>query len=99
LRIEKFAPGEIIEPFKWHNQPKSGGPPVIRTDAMVGKYATLRPMTALSYRSPLIQMAMSGEHNGVKVDPVSLRRLIAGCDLSSPKERGDIFARNASRGR
>jgi hypothetical protein len=84
LRIEAFAPGEIIEPFKWHNQPKSGGPPVIRTDAMVGKYATLRPMTALSYRSPLIQLAMSGEHNGVKVDPVSLRRLIAWVDAMGP---------------
>jgi hypothetical protein len=84
LRIEAFAPEEIIEPFKWHNQPTSGGLPVIRMDALVGKYAALQPMTALSYRSPLIQMARSGEHYGVKVDDVSLRRLIAWVDAMGP---------------
>ena len=84
LRIEAFAPEEVMEPFKWHNQPKSGGLSVIRTNALVGKYATLRPMTALSYRSPLVQMAMSGEHHGAKVDDASLRRLIAWVDAMGP---------------
>ena len=41
-------------------------------------------MTALSYRSPLIQLAMSGEHYDVEVDPVSLRRLIAWVDAMGP---------------
>jgi hypothetical protein len=84
LRVEAFAPGEIIKPFKWHNQPRSSGSPVIRTETLVGKYETLRPMTTLSYRSPLIRMAISGEHYGVKVDHVSLRRLIAWVDAMGP---------------
>ena len=41
-------------------------------------------MTALSYRSPLIKMVMSGKHYDVKVDPVSLRRLIAWVDAMGP---------------
>ena len=47
-------------------------------------YATFRPMTYLSYRSKLIHNAMSGEHHGVKVDPLSLRRLIAWVDACCP---------------
>jgi hypothetical protein len=84
LRIEAFASEEIIQPFKWHNQPKGSGSPVIREEALIGKYATLPPMTALSYRSPLVRMAMSGEHYGVKVDDRSLRRLIAWVDTMGP---------------
>ena len=47
-------------------------------------YATFRPMTYLSYRSKLIDNAMSGKHNGVKVDPESLHRLIAWVDACCP---------------
>ena len=50
----------------------------------VNKYATLRPMTALSYRSPLIELAMSGKHHDVTIDPESLRRLIAWVDTTAP---------------
>jgi hypothetical protein len=46
--------------------------------------ATLKPMTHLSYVSTLIHHAMSGEHNKVKVDPLSLRRLIAWVDANGP---------------
>ncbi|HUT91492.1 MAG TPA: LamG-like jellyroll fold domain-containing protein [Thermoguttaceae bacterium] len=47
-------------------------------------YRTPPPMTSLSYKSKLIEIASSGEHNDVKVDPVSLRRLIAWVDTMCP---------------
>jgi len=47
-------------------------------------YATFRPMQYLSYTSRLIEIAMSGEHEGVKVDPLSLRKLIAWVDTNCP---------------
>ncbi|MGB2820302.1 MAG: hypothetical protein WBF17_04935, partial [Phycisphaerae bacterium] len=47
-------------------------------------YATIRPMQFLSCRSRLIQRAMGGKHHGVKVDPASLRRLIAWVDACCP---------------
>jgi hypothetical protein len=47
-------------------------------------YATPKPMTALSYRSELIEIASSGKHHDVVVDPVSLRRLIAWVDTMCP---------------
>jgi len=47
-------------------------------------YATFRPMTYLSYKSRLIENAMSGKHNDVKVDPESLHRLIAWVDACCP---------------
>ena len=84
LRIESFSPEELLQAFKWHNQPSGRGAPAIRTEALIGKYATLPPLTALSYRSPLVEMAMSGEHYDVKVDPVSLRRLVAWVDAMGP---------------
>jgi len=46
--------------------------------------ATLKPMTHLSYVSKLIHNAMSGKHNKVKVDALSLRRLIAWVDANGP---------------
>jgi hypothetical protein len=46
--------------------------------------ATLRPMQFLSVRSKLIDIAMSGQHHDVKVDPVNLRRLIAWVDACAP---------------
>ncbi|NUQ64664.1 MAG: hypothetical protein HUU20_19555, partial [Pirellulales bacterium] len=42
--------------------------------------ATLRPMQYLSSTSRLIELASSGRHYDVKVDPVSLHRLIAWVD-------------------
>ena len=49
-----------------------------------GTYSTIRPMTYLSYRSKLIERAMSGKHHDVKADAVSLRRLIAWVDACCP---------------
>ena len=46
--------------------------------------ATFRPMRYLSCTSRLIQNASSGDHHGVKVDPHSLRRLIAWVDTNCP---------------
>jgi hypothetical protein len=51
-------------------------------------YQTPEPMTYLSYRSKLIEQASSGKHHDVKVDPISLRRLIAWVDTMCPY-RGD----------
>jgi len=45
-------------------------------------------MTALSYKSKLIDIASSGEHHGVKVDEFSRRKLIAWVDTMCPL-RGD----------
>jgi hypothetical protein len=47
-------------------------------------YTTPEPMTRLSYRSQLIDIAASGKHHGVKVDPVSLQRLIVWVDAMCP---------------
>jgi hypothetical protein len=47
-------------------------------------YATLRPMRFLSYKSRLVEMATSGDHYGVKVDPPALQRLIAWIDANCP---------------
>jgi hypothetical protein len=47
-------------------------------------YTTPEPMTRLSYRSPLIDLASSGKHYGVKVDEVSLQRLIGWIDAMCP---------------
>jgi hypothetical protein len=47
-------------------------------------YVTPKPMTALSYRSKLIEIAASGKHHEVEVDPVSLQRLIVWVDAMCP---------------
>jgi len=51
-------------------------------------YKTTKPMTRLSYRSRLIQRVSSGKHHDVKIDAVSLRKLIAWVDTMCPY-RGD----------
>jgi hypothetical protein len=51
-------------------------------------YVTPAPMTKLSYKSRLVEIASSGEHHDVKVDEVSRRRLIAWVDAMCPY-RGD----------
>jgi hypothetical protein len=47
-------------------------------------YVTPKPMTYLSYKSPLVERAASGKHHDVKVDPISLQRLIAWIDAMCP---------------
>jgi hypothetical protein len=47
-------------------------------------YRTPKPMTSLSYRSRLIEIASSGEHHDVRIDPVSLQRLILWVDAMCP---------------
>ncbi len=47
-------------------------------------YVTLRPMQHLSYTSELIDIAMSGKGHDIKVDPLSLRKLIAWVDTNCP---------------
>jgi hypothetical protein len=46
--------------------------------------ATLRPLTTLSYTSRLIDLAASGRHYDVRVDPLSLHRLAAWVDANCP---------------
>jgi hypothetical protein len=47
-------------------------------------YQTIRPMTYLSYKSRLVEIASSGKHNDVKADPLSLQKLIAWVDACCP---------------
>ncbi len=47
-------------------------------------YRTTEPMTRLSYRSKLVELASGGKHHGVKVDPYSLLRLILWVDTMCP---------------
>ncbi|HRY70873.1 MAG TPA: hypothetical protein P5159_21555 [Phycisphaerae bacterium] len=47
-------------------------------------YKTPAPMTGLSYKSRLIDYASSGKHHNVRVDPISLQRLIAWVDAMCP---------------
>jgi len=51
-------------------------------------YVTPEPMTKLSYKSRLIDIAASGKHHDVKVDELSRRQLIAWVDAMCPY-RGD----------
>jgi hypothetical protein len=76
--VEAFAAEDQLRPIKYHNIPP------VRVDALVRKYATIPPLIALSYRSPLVERARSGKHHGVQVDPVSLQRLIAWVDAFGP---------------
>ena len=47
-------------------------------------YRTTEPMTRLSYRSKLVELASGGKHHGVKADPYSLLRLILWVDTMCP---------------
>jgi len=47
-------------------------------------YVTPKPMTALSYTSPLIKKASSGKHHNVKMDDTSLLKLILWVDTMCP---------------
>jgi len=77
----------LVGPAGWGN-PARPGPGygiagAIPVEAR-GTYRTLKPRTCLSYKSKLIEIASSGKHNKVKVDPLSLRRLIAWVDACCP---------------
>jgi len=52
-------------------------------------------MTHLSHQSRLIELASSGEHYDVQVDPLNLRKLIAWIDTMCPY-RGDTEVRQIS---
>ena len=47
-------------------------------------YVTPKPMTSLSYKSPLIELVSSGKHHGVKVNDISRQRLIVWVDSMCP---------------
>lgn len=47
-------------------------------------YVTPKPMTSMSYNSKLIEIASSGKHHNVKVDPISLQRLTVWIDAMCP---------------
>lgn len=47
-------------------------------------YVTSEPMSALSYRSKLIELVSSGKHHDVKVDEISRLRLITWVDAMCP---------------
>ncbi len=47
-------------------------------------YKTPKPMTCLSYKSRLIEIASSGKHHGVKVDALNIQRLVAWVDAMCP---------------
>ncbi|MDR2849610.1 MAG: hypothetical protein LBW77_03595 [Verrucomicrobiota bacterium] len=47
-------------------------------------YATVPPMTKLSYKSRLVERLASGTHHGVKADPDSLLRVIHWVDAMCP---------------
>jgi hypothetical protein len=51
-------------------------------------YVTPEPMTRLSYKSRLVEIASGGKHHDVKVDELSRRKLIAWVDTMCPY-RGD----------
>jgi len=52
--------------------------------AAIDNLKTLPPKAAFSHRSKIVKNAMSGKHHKVKVDPASLRRLIAWVDCNGP---------------
>ncbi len=54
------------------------------TDGPSTIHRTLRPLRYLSARSPLIELALRGEHHGVKLEAEELLRLIAWVDANCP---------------
>ena len=47
-------------------------------------YQTPKPMTKLSYKSRLVELAANGKHHDVRVDDLSLQRLICWVDTMCP---------------
>lgn len=84
----------LVGPAGWGN-PVGGGRPgygiagAIPVESSYGQndpgaLTTLRPMQYLAYKSRLIELAASGKHYDVRVDPLSLHRLIAWVDACCP---------------
>ncbi|MBM4092360.1 MAG: hypothetical protein FJ276_23490 [Planctomycetes bacterium] len=84
----------LVGPAGWGN-PVSGGQPgygiagAIPVESAYDQndpraLTTLRPLQYLAGNSRLIDLAMSGKHYDVQVDPVSLHRLIAWVDACCP---------------
>jgi hypothetical protein len=83
----------LVGPAGWGN-PIKGGPGygiagAIPVESRYGPndpqgLATLRPLQYLAGKSRLIELAAGGAHHGVKVDPLSLHRLIAWVDACCP---------------
>jgi hypothetical protein len=84
----------LVGPAGWGN-PVPGGRPgygiagAIPVESLYGQndpqgLSTLKPMQYLSYNSRLIELAASGDHYDVKVDPLSLHQLIAWVDACCP---------------
>ncbi|MCY2989685.1 MAG: hypothetical protein NTY19_17675 [Planctomycetota bacterium] len=84
----------LVGPAGWSN-PVGGGRPgygiagAIPVESQYGQndpaaLTTLRPMQYLAYKSRLIELASSGKHYDVRVDPLSLHRLIAWVDACCP---------------
>jgi len=84
----------LVGPAGWGN-PVAGGRPgygiagAIPVESSYGQndargLTTLRPMQYLSYQSRLVEFSAGGKHYDVKVDPLSLRRLIAWVDACCP---------------
>jgi hypothetical protein len=84
----------LVGPAGWGNPIAGGGPGYGIAGAIPvesnygqndpGALTTLRPMQYLSYGSRLVELAASGKHFEVQVDPVSLHRLIAWVDACCP---------------
>jgi len=84
----------LVGPAGWGNPVRGGSPGygiagAIPVESSYGQndpkgVTTLRPMQYLSYKSRLIELASSGKHYDVKVDPVGLHRLIAWVDACCP---------------
>lgn len=47
-------------------------------------YLTVPPLSTLSYRSPLVQIAGSGQHHDVRMEPLDLLKLIVWIDTLAP---------------
>ncbi len=70
-----FGIAAAIEVYRFGGRIKGNDPASLKT---------LRPLQHLSYKSRLIDLASSGKHYEVRVDPLSLRRLIAWVDANCP---------------
>jgi hypothetical protein len=60
----------------------AGALPVEAGGNRANQYGPIPPLSALSYRSPLIELASGGKHHNVKVEGEDLLRLIAWVDCN-----------------
>ena len=64
----------------WRDQAAKPGRRLLDGRPVGNWWMSLRPMQYLSYKSRLVELASSGKHHDVRVDPESLHRLIAWVD-------------------